>query len=143
MTIPYGFLAPRMNMSILRPEASEFERRLRARSSTLRAEIRDALLRNDAEQYAQIAGEVHDAEDAALADLLVDVNLAEITRHVQEIRDIDAALRRITMGTFAVCVRCGEPISRDRLQAYPTAKRCLPCQQTYDRARMATSSPSL
>jgi DnaK suppressor protein len=38
------------------------------------------LLRSDRERYADIAGQVHDAEEEAIADLLVDVSLAEITR---------------------------------------------------------------
>jgi len=123
--------------------AQSFEPVLRARAQSLRSEIRETLLRTDSEQYARIAGEVRDAEDAALADLLVDVNMAEITRDVQEIRDIEAALERIDTGRYGVCVKCEEPIERKRLEAYPTAKRCLPCQQLYDQSRGVTPPPSL
>jgi len=132
-----------MNAPVLRPEFPFFERQLRARWRALRGEIGDTLLRMDSEQYARIAGEVHDAEEDSLADLLVDVNLAEITRDVQEIRDIEAALDRIHTGAYGVCVRCQEPIDRERLEAYATAKRCLPCQQAHDRARAIASPPSL
>jgi DnaK suppressor protein len=120
-----------------------FESNLRARSQQLRTEIRDTLLRADAEQYAHIAGEVHDAEEDALADLLVDVNLAEISRDVQEFRDIDAALQRIATRTYGVCIQCGELIDGARLNAYPTAKRCLPCQRLYDRSKGTALPPSL
>jgi RNA polymerase-binding transcription factor DksA len=116
---------------------------LRARWLALRAEIRDTLLRTDEEQYARIAGEVHDAAEDALADLLVDVNLAEITRDVQEVRDIEAALRRIATRIYGVCAQCREPIDRKRLEVYPTAKRCLSCQQAHDRARGVPAPSSL
>jgi DnaK suppressor protein len=120
-----------------------FGSRLRARAQQLRSEIRATLQRADAEQYARIAGEVHDAEDEALADLLVDVNMAEITRDVEELRDVEAALRRIAAGTYGVCLHCAEPIAQERLEAYPTAKRCLPCQSIHDRSRGVTVPPSL
>ena len=120
-----------------------FERKLRGMSELLRAEIRDVLLRSDAERYSKLVGEVHDMGDEALADLLVDVGLAEITRYVQELRDIDAALRRISLRTYGTCVSCGEPIARDRLEAYPTAKRCFACQSSRDHRPMAAPTPSL
>ncbi len=121
----------------------QFEKLLRARLATLRAEIRNALLRSDSEAYSQVAGQVHDIEEEALADLLVDVNLAEIGREVAEVRDIDAALGRILTSRYGVCVECGAEIADERLQAYPTAKRCFECQQAYDRTRLSAPTPSL
>jgi DnaK suppressor protein len=120
-----------------------FDIRLRARLRTLRTRIHDTLLRCDAETYAELAGRVHDAEEDAIADLLVDVNLAELTREVEEVRDIDAALRRILGGVYGVCVDCGERIEGARLQAYPTAKRCLECQRVRDRSPLAAPTPKL
>jgi len=131
------------NNTISPEEAASFRERLRARSRTLRSEIHDTLMRADAEQYARIAGEVRDAEEAAVANLLVDVNLAEITRDVEELRDVEAALERLAVGTYGVCVSCGEPISRERLDAYPTAKRCLPCQRRHEQSRGSATPPSL
>ena len=122
---------------------SSFTRALRERSLQLRSAIRDALLRADAEQYASLAGEVHDAEDDALADLLVDVNLAEITHEIAELRDTESALQRIATGAFGTCVACGEPIVRERPEAYPTAERCLHCQHRHDQARAVGPPPSL
>jgi RNA polymerase-binding transcription factor DksA len=130
-------------MQIAGSDLSHFERALRARSGVLRGEIRDRLLRSDSERYADIAGQVHDVEEEALADLLVDVSLAEITRDVQEVRDIDAALRRVATGAYGVCVRCREPISRARLEVHPTAKRCVSCQQIHEREHAVVRPPTL
>ncbi len=120
-----------------------FEGKLRDRSAQLRAQIHDALLRSDAEQYSKLAGEVHDMEDQALADVLVDLDLAEVSHHIQELRDIDAALRRIALLTYGTCVSCGEPIEPRRLEAYPTAKRCFACQTSREHRPMAPRTPSL
>ncbi len=120
-----------------------FHRTLQARQRALRVTLHEALLRSDQEQYLQIAGQVHDAEDEALADLLVDVNLAEVTRGIQELRDIDAALKRIVLGTYGVCVRCRQAIDRNRLDAYPTAACCIDCQRQKEHLPTASPPPSL
>ena len=63
------------------------------------------------------------------ADLLVDLDLAEITRDVEELREVEAALLRIARGTWSYCVDCGEEIDPDRLAALPSAARCMRCQR--------------
>lgn len=132
-----------MSQPLTRPEIDHFRQKLRDRSAVLRDEIRDVLLRGDSEQYAHIAGQVHDLQEAALADLLVDVRLAEITRDVEELRDIDAAMRRMDSGTYGTCIVCGEPIAFERLEAHPTAKRCLTCQRRHEQTHRTPASPSL
>lgn len=124
-------------------EYSRFEHKLRARWRELRDEASETLSRSDNETYADIAGRVSDLEDQALADLLVDINLAEITRDVQEIRAIEGALKRIALGTYGVCVSCGQPIERERLEAYPTANRCAACQRAYEHDHATTPTPRL
>ena len=44
-----------------------------------------------------------------------------------EIGMIQAALARIKDGTFGVCVACGEPISKERLDVLPHTPRCKRC----------------
>lgn len=126
-----------------RGEYSHFEHKLRDRWCELRDETREALSRSDNERYADIAGRVTDLEDQSLADLLVDVNLAEVTRDVEEIRAVERALRRISLGTYGSCVSCGQPIERERLEAYPTANRCAVCQRAYEHDHMTTPTPKL
>jgi RNA polymerase-binding protein DksA len=43
------------------------------------------------------------------------------------------ALARIEHGTYGVCERCGEPIGKMRLMAFPRATLCLPCKQREER----------
>lgn len=44
-----------------------------------------------------------------------------------ELKAIDAALQRIEDGSFGTCVKCGEAISADRLEAVPHAALCREC----------------
>ncbi|MGE0039214.1 MAG: TraR/DksA family transcriptional regulator [Xanthobacteraceae bacterium] len=46
---------------------------------------------------------------------------------LQEIRQIQVALKRIDEGTYGICANCGEPIDPKRLKALPTATRCIAC----------------
>lgn len=111
-----------------------FERRLRDRFVELREEIRADLARSEDERYASVAAEVGDAGDDALADLIMDLNLAETNRDIDELQELRAALKRIDTGTYGICVDCGEPIARERLEAHPAAARCLECQERFERA---------
>ena len=47
-----------------------------------------------------------------------------------EIADIDRALARIAAGSFGKCAGCGRPIPSARLEALPTAERCLGCAES-------------
>ena len=120
-----------------------FERLLRERLDVLRRQIHQALLRSDTEAYGELAGQVHDVEEEALADLLSDVNLAEISREVSEIREVDAALRRIADRRYGTCRDCGERIDPARLDTHPTAERCLACQRAYEARPERPRPPSL
>jgi DnaK suppressor protein len=122
-------------------DCHHFEQLLRARVPVLRAEIRATLLRADAERYADIAGRVQDAQDHGLAELLADVSHAEVERDLAELRDIEGALHRITVGTYGQCIQCAARIPRARLEAWPTAKRCLPCQQQHEQAKQRPAVP--
>jgi DnaK suppressor protein len=116
-------------------DSTQIAERLRQRSRVLRGEIHAALLRAGTERYADIAGRLQDAQDYALAELLAEVTHADIQRDADELRDIDGALQRLAAGTWGRCVACGTKVPPARLDAYPTAKRCLSCQQLHERAR--------
>lgn len=45
-----------------------------------------------------------------------------------ELQDIDRALERMTSGHYGECVDCEEIIPEQRLEATPTAIRCITCQ---------------
>ncbi len=45
----------------------------------------------------------------------------------RELLEIDAALGRISDGTYGTCEACGGAIGRDRLRALPEVRRCVSC----------------
>ncbi len=45
----------------------------------------------------------------------------------ETLTEVNDALGRIESGTYGLCERCGNPIAAARLEAMPTAKRCLDC----------------
>lgn len=106
----------------------DFARRLRARREELRWAVHDALIESKRTDYIGLAGQVHDAGEESVADLLEGLSLSTLNREVEELADVEAALARIGDGAYGVCTDCGDPIARARLEAYPTAKRCMPCQ---------------
>ena len=87
-------------------QITQFKQSLLSRSRNLREEIRQELLKQDNEHYQELAGTVHDLEEESVADLLVDLDLAEIDRHVEEFRSIEAALLRIAHGSYGICIDC-------------------------------------
>ena len=48
-------------------------------------------------------------------------------RRAMQLREIDAALRRIDDGSYGDCQVCDEPIDPRRLEADPTARLCIDC----------------
>jgi DnaK suppressor protein len=124
-------------------QIKEFKQAWEKRLSQLREEIRQELLKYDDEQYTDLAGRVYDNEDESVADLLIDLNLANIHRHVQEAREVEAALMRIGNGTYGYCSDCDDLIDIKRLKAYPSARRCLRCQSHYERSHAQEGQPTL
>ena len=47
----------------------------------------------------------------------------------QELRLLQAALRRLEEGRYTTCAVCGEPIEEERLQAVPYTDRCRTCAE--------------
>ena len=131
---------PMLEEAVLKTTAE----RLRARREALRAIISDALLASE-ENFGTLAGQVRDAGDESVADLVSGLNLRQIAREAEEITDIEGALARIGQGTFGECIVCGNAIDPARLKAYPTAKRCIGCQTKHENARRGgrDATPSL
>ena len=132
-----------MNSQLSGTQIHQFKTLLEDQFNKLWEEIGSELNESDKEHFMQIAGEVQDLEDRSIADLFTDLNITLIDKHVQETRDINSALIRISKGTFGVCIDCSEPIGYDRLMAYPTAKRCVRCQEVYENTHAGNLHPKL
>ncbi|MGB7451035.1 MAG: TraR/DksA C4-type zinc finger protein [Lysobacterales bacterium] len=128
---------------LTKTQICNFKKILNDRFFEVREEVRLELLKTDEQTYIDLAGLVHDTAEASVADLLVDLQLADVDRHINEIRDIDAALLRIAAGNYGVCIDCERSVAIERLQAYPTAKRCHRCQVNHEHCYAGNSGPSM
>jgi DnaK suppressor protein len=101
-------------------EYEEIAKALKTRLS----ELRNHLAKVDRELHKPLPA---DSEDQAIElenqDALEGIERTEIT----EIHQIEAALKRISEGTYGVCTKCGESIDPRRLKALPTAAACISC----------------
>ncbi|WP_028008829.1 TraR/DksA family transcriptional regulator [Solimonas flava] len=132
-----------MSTALAEAQRAEFMLKLRQRYRELWADIRREISRGDLETYQDTAGETHDLGDEATADLVTDINLADIHRDVVEIREVEAAIQRLMEGNYGVCADCGKNIDPARLRANPAALRCEHCQERYEQLHMPAVGPSL
>lgn len=131
-------------MPLAPPQISRLRKQVDADYRRLLNEVSAELEASGNQQYAELVNrDPADPGDASVADLLANLSLSEIDRHIAEIRDIDEARSRMNDGTYGVCIDCGQEIAFERLLAYPTAKRCLPCQQLHERTYAGEGTPTL
>lgn len=88
-----------------------------------------------------------DANDLATHDTDMANDLNVKMKKVATLNQISEALSMIENGTYGICEECGIDISIKRLEAYPTSKHCITCQEEYERKErlrsMATNSGSI
>jgi RNA polymerase-binding transcription factor len=123
-----GFAVPDSHNELSEPQMALLESKLRQQQAELRAEVQEDRAKSDSERDRRSAREAQDRGDEANTEQWRETNAAMIDHHVDEISGIQAALSRVESGTYGLCVDCGEPIGFQRLQAYPSANRCLECQ---------------
>lgn len=116
---------------------------MQERLKALRLQLTSELDNEMTERYRDISGEVTDSADEAIGAELAGLENAVIGHNVMEVRDLEAALERMTNGSYGSCIDCRGEIEIERLKAYPTCKRCQPCQHAYEHTYAGTTHPSL
>ena len=61
-----------------------------------------------------------------------------LERNSNRLREVEAALRRMTAGTYGVCQDCEADINLKRLVAVPWAAMCIACQEAAEKAQKET-----
>jgi DnaK suppressor protein len=77
------------------------------------------------ERSADQLDEIQAASQRALA-------VCNLDREFNDLRDAQAALRRIAEGSFGICQECDQDIHPKRLAAVPWATYCMRCQEAAD-----------
>jgi DnaK suppressor protein len=106
---------------------------LNLRRAELRAQL--ALLRGGAPSRTQASEDhfAHAEDSRAQTATARDLEFALDDRESIHLRQVEAALQRLALGTYGHCVDCGTAIPAARLQATPETERCLPCQEARER----------
>lgn len=127
-----------------RENLNKIREQLRERQKALLEEVRDKFDQRDNQHLIELMGrEPGDSGDVSMADALADMNILRADHQIHELRDLEAAFARIKQGEFGVCVDCGANIPPARLVAYPTAKRCLACQERHEQLYAQAGRPGL
>jgi DnaK suppressor protein len=130
-------------MDLTRGQLDELQRIIKERHDSLMAEVHEEVARSRDETYGEIAGPVTDTGDEAIADLISDIDNAEVSRDLREIRELEAAQTRIGAGTYGACAECGGAIVFERLRVNPAAIRCFDCQRVHEKTYAHASEPKL
>jgi RNA polymerase-binding protein DksA len=103
-------------------DVTYFKNRLLSR----KAELSERLTRIEKDLDAPKS---NDDDDRAIEKETDEVMEALGDAGLVELRAIDAALDRIDNGHYGVCLRCGESIAEERLEAVPHAVFCIACRE--------------
>lgn len=115
-------------------ELARLKRELEARRATLRVEVKTQLDGSEDDRVVGLRNRIKESGDEwGVADGLAELDIAEVRHALAELEEVDAALARMRAGTYGECSDCGEPIALARLSAYPTAMRCVACQERYEK----------
>ncbi|MBE0625862.1 MAG: TraR/DksA family transcriptional regulator [Burkholderiales bacterium] len=116
-----------------RKQFSEFSALLQAQRELLLEEVRAKIAAS--EDSLGFVNQSKITDDEGLADAAAEMEVAMVIRESQELQEVEAALARVHDGSYGSCVDCGEQVGQARLKAYPAARRCLPCQEKYERTQ--------
>jgi RNA polymerase-binding protein DksA len=120
--------------NLTQEQLSQVEQLLNERERVLRVDMHREV--EQKEDFRDVASEAPDPGDSSFASLEVDLENAAVTRDITELRKIEAARGRIHNGTYGECVECETEIPYERLLVQPTAERCAPCQDMYEKTHV-------
>jgi len=113
------------------------QQRLGGREAELQARVREAKA-EAAERPSMQGPQVEDMVEEGEQRYRTGMEHVELLRDQEELTEIAATRERIASGRYGECVDCGQAISFERLQAQPTAQRCLICQGAFEKRHGTT-----
>lgn len=108
------------------------EELLSGRELELQMRVREAKAAM-AERPSSQGPQVEDMAEEGEQRFRTGIEHVEMLRDQEELTDIAAARERLANGSYGHCVDCAQDIAFQRLTAQPTAKRCVICQEAYEK----------
>jgi RNA polymerase-binding protein DksA len=111
-----------------------FVERMDKSLSDLKAEIISNLIVSN-EDFKNIVEGMDPKDLADIASDDIDRKMIEAigSQELKRLKLIDAALTRIQVGKYGLCIKCGKRIPQDRLEAIPYALMCIECKTAEER----------
>ncbi len=113
-----------------RKSIARFQKALQARHR----ELRQGLAQTQRESPTAQHDYGKDEGDRANTSLARELDLGQKSRDRMLLSAVDAALKRISEGSFGACLNCGQEINAKRLEAIPWVRYCITCQELIDGA---------
>ncbi len=101
------------------------------RQTELRAQVHAAQMAR--QETVVDTTDVSDQKDGALQQQLGGIDSAQEQRDIDELAQVEFALKRLDAGTYGNCLDCNEPIPLERLRVQPATQRCAICQLGHER----------
>ena len=114
-----------------RKDAEKYKKILESRQADLRRSLAEIRQTERSGQHEYTGDEGDRANVSHAKDML----LRQSTHERNLLTAIEAALARITEGTFGECVMCGDDIGPKRLEAVPWTRYCISCQDKVEQTR--------
>jgi RNA polymerase-binding protein DksA len=130
-------------MALTTEQTAELQALVDARRSALLREFGLDLDRMREDRLDNVVGAVPDPGDEAVQSLIQDLDQADASRDLSELRSLDAARARMADGSYGVCTSCGQDIAFERLRANPGAERCIRCQTQFEKTHASQTRTSL
>ncbi len=93
-------------------------------------ELRKTLRLHEAETSRRLPS---DEEEAAPLKSEMDIVETAERSEADQIKLIEDALERLKKGTYGICESCRHAIPKERLEAVPESRYCVPCQKSFEK----------
>ena len=130
-------------MALTPEQTQELQATVEQRRTALQAEVSRGLGKVRADRFEDLAGPAPDPGDDSVASLISDLDQADTTRDLAELRVLEAARERIADGSYGTCSDCGQDIGFARLRASPGAQRCIRCQTLFEKTHASPGGSTL
>ncbi|MDH5480540.1 MAG: TraR/DksA family transcriptional regulator [Nitrosomonas sp.] len=116
-------------------QLTQLKAAMQKRYIALQEEIRSELAHSNSGFDISLADNINNIPD--------DIDTALIDKQINEMRELEVSLKQFMELEFGDCIDCDGEIGFNRLMAYPSAQRCIQCQNQYEKTFPHESNPSL
>lgn len=124
---------------LTKKELDQYKQQLLTQREKISGEVgrltKDYLRKNSMDSSGDISSHPFHMADAASGSFDTEFNIGLASSEQDLLFQIDHALERIEDGSYGMCEKCGEPISKNRLKAVPFAKYCMKHQEIQEKEK--------